>query len=119
MINLLSIFWIVLFLYIYFETSAILEWGKFLKFKFLKYEQYEESLKIFPDLSYWDFLSMKHDNFFIKLISCQECLCVWLNLILFFIFSHDLGGWIFFGINTIGCLFGIALFKFLMRKLYE
>jgi hypothetical protein len=119
MINLLFVFWVILFLYIYFETSAVIEWGKFLKLKFLKYEDYEQSLKIFPDLKYTDFLMMKYDNFFVKLITCQECLCIWINIIIFLIFNSILGGWLLFGANSIMCLIGAALFKFIMKKLYE
>jgi hypothetical protein len=119
MLNIISVFWIILFLYIYFETSAIVEWSKLLKLKFIKYKEYEESIKMFPDLKYPDFLAMRYDNFFIKLITCQECLCIWINIILFLFFNSFLGGWLFFSINTIASLFGIALFKFSMKRFYE
>lgn len=117
--NLISIFWIVLFLYIYFETDALVSWGKLLKLKFLKYEEFEEKQKIFSDIRYTDFLIMKYSNFFIKLITCAECLCVWINIILFIFLNQDLGGWRFFAVNTIGSLLGFAFFKFVLKKLYE
>lgn len=117
--NVLSVFWVILFLYIYFETNALVSWGKLLKLKFIKYDEYEESQKMFTDIKYTDFLMMKYDNFFIKLISCQECICVWLNIFLFLFFNQDLGGWRFFAVNTVGSLFGIAFFKFVLKKLYE
>lgn len=119
MSNVLSVFWVILFLYIYFETNALVSWGKLLKLKFLKYEEYEEKSKIMIGLKYTDFILMKWDNFFVKLISCPECLCVWINAILFLFFNQDMGGWRFFAVNTVVSLLGFAFFKFMLKKLYE
>lgn len=117
--NLISIFWIVLFLYIYFETNALVSWAKMLKLKFLRYDEYEEKSKIIIGLTYSDFLLMKSDNFFIKLISCPECLCVWINMLLFIFFNESLGGWRLFAVNTVGAILFFASFKFLLKKMYE
>lgn len=117
--NLISIFWVILFLYIYFETDALVSWAKLLKLKFLKYEEYEEKSKIIMGLKYTDFILMKWDNFFAKLVSCPECSCVWINIILFMVFNESLGGWRFFAVNTIGSLLGFVFFKYLLKKLYE
>lgn len=117
--NIISIFWIILFLYIYFETEALISWAKLLKLKFFKYEEYEEKQKIFPDIKYTDFLIMKYNNFIIKLITCAECLSVWINIFLFLFFSNELGGWRFLAVNIIGSLFGFAFFKFILKKMYE
>lgn len=119
MINLICIFWIILFLYIYFETDALMSWSKLLRLKFLKYKEYEEKQKIFPEIKYTDFLLMNSDGFFIKLITCPECLSVWINIILFMLFSQDLGGWRFFAVNTIGTISAFAFFKWFLKKMYE
>lgn len=71
------------------------------------------------NFKYLDYLLMKKNNFFIQLITCQECLCVWLNVIAFLIFRESLGGWRFLGLNVIMSLIAIATFKKIMKKMYE
>lgn len=117
--NSISVVWVVLFLYIYFETDALSNWAKFLKLKFLKYEEYEEKSKIMIGLKYTDFILMKWDGFFAKLFSCPECLCVWINIILFIIFNEHLGGWRFFAVNTVASMLGFAFYKYALKKMYE
>ena len=57
--------------------------------------------------------------FFIKLITCQECFAVWLNIIIFFIWAKELGGWSFISINIIFSILGIGYLKYLLKKTYE
>jgi len=117
--NLAFIFWVTLVLYVLLETDAIPKWGKFLEFKFLKYEEYEEKRKVFEDMKYKTFLSTFYPNFFVQLVSCQECLCVWLNIIGFSLFSNFLGGWPWFALTTLGSLIAIAGLNYILKKLYE
>lgn len=115
----LFIFWIIMILFIILETDAIPKWAEFLKFRCMKYAEFNEKRKIFPDLKYKNFLSAYHSNFFVALFTCQECLCVWLNILGFICFGKYIGGWAYFGISTIGSLLGIAFFNFLLKKIYE
>ena len=117
--NTVAVFWVIFFLYIYFETNAFVSWAKFLKLKFLKYDEYEEKSQIMTGLKYTDFILMKSNNFFIKLVSCPECLAVWINIILFIFFHQGLGGWKFLAVNTLCTILGFAFFKSILKKLYE
>lgn len=106
-------------MYVLFETDAFVKWAKLFKLKFLKYEEFEEKCLLFNGLKYTDFLLMKYDNFLIHLLTCQECLTVWINIFMFLFFGNSFGGWLFFGVNTIFSLIGTAYFKRLLKKLYE
>lgn len=86
MTNLYIVFLIVSALYIWFDTSAFVDWAKLFRLKFLRYDDYLEArnsaLGKITASSYPDFLAIKYKgNFFIKLITCPTCLAVWLNLI--------------------------------------
>jgi len=118
--NILFIFWVTLVLYVLLETDAVPKWARFLDVKWLKYEEYEKKQEMFgSELKYRVFLSSNYKNFFVFLLTCQECLCVWLNIIGFNIFKSELGGWGFFGVTTIFSLVTIAALNFILRKLYE
>ena len=113
------IFWVVLILYVLLETEAVPKWGEFLNIKCLKCDEYKEKQKIFGDIKYKTFLQTVYPNFFIHLLCCQECLCVWLNIVGFIIFSDKLGGWENFGVTTLASFIAIAAFNFILKKLYE
>lgn len=115
----LFIFWITLVLYVLLETDAVPKWAALFRLKFFKYEEWETKSGIFGGIDYKTFLSTNYKNFFIYLVTCQECLCVWLNIIGFLIWSKHFGGWSYFGISVIGSLMSIAALKFVLRKFYE
>lgn len=119
MSNILTVFWIILILYIWLETDAFFKWAKLFKIKPF-YKDYEERLNYFSGLKYIDYLMMKFPrNFFINLITCQECLVIWLNILCFICFSQQLGGWLYFGINTLASIWGIAWIKSSLKNFYE
>lgn len=116
--NIWLVAWITLIVYILLETDAIPEWGKLLRLKFLKYEEYEKQ-QTSLGLRYKYFLLSKHPNFIVHLITCQECLSVWLTIFGFLLFREELGGWQRFGLTALGSIKGIAAFKFILKRLYE
>ena len=118
--NILFICWATLFLYISLDTEAIPSWGRLFRMqKLLKLDDYERQCSILGNLSYPSFIRSKYNGFWVKLLSCQECLCVWINLIAFIFFSSALGGWAYFGANTLGLLAFCAAFKAFLKKMYE
>jgi len=117
--KILFIAWVVLVLYLFLETDAVPKWAEFLKIKWLRYDGLKEKREFFPDLKYKNYLSTYHPNFFTSLVCCQECLCVWLNIIGFSVFGNQLGGWSWFGILTLGSLISIAGLNFILKKFYE
>jgi hypothetical protein len=116
--NVFLVCWIVFLLYVLLETDAIPKWGKFLRLKFLKYQEYEKSCAIFGSLAYRHFLLSKYPNFFVFLFACQECLAVWFTIFGYAAFYTELGGWKTFGITVIGSWVGIAFLKWILKKLY-
>lgn len=84
MISLSLILNIVVILYIWLDTDAVIEWSELLKLKFMKYEEYDASKKsIVRYATYSEFIEGKYskDNFLCKLITCPICLSVWLNIL--------------------------------------
>lgn len=106
-------------LYVLLETDAVPKWAGVLGLRFFKYQEFKDKQGLFGDMKYKNFLASSYPNFFIYLLTCQECLCVWLNIIGFIFFPQALSGWGFFGITTIGSLIAIATLNRLLRKLYE
>lgn len=115
----LFIFWTALVLYILLETDVVPKWAEFLGLKFFKYDEWNTKREMFGDLKYSTFLATYYKNFFIQLLTCQECLCVWLNILGFMFFPAVIGNWWFFGITTVGSLIAIAALNFTLKKLYE
>lgn len=113
------IFWITVLLYILLETDAVVEYARFLRLKCTKYNLFEEKQQLFPDLKYSQFLAANYPNFFVRLVTCGECLAVWLNYFGYLWFSKDLGGWQFLGLTIIGSWISLAGLKFILKKLYE
>jgi hypothetical protein len=82
-----SVFWIVVINYLWLKTDVFVEYAEFFKLKFLKYKEYRE-ISILGNIgpkSYPEFLQFKWNNFIFKILNCNICLSVWLNLI-FYIF---------------------------------
>jgi hypothetical protein len=115
--NILIIFWNILFLYILLETEAIYKWSKLFKLKFMKYNEFEEKIDIYGEYKF--FLAARYPNFLVSLLTCQECLAVWINIIQFIIIPEVLGGWWYFGVNCVFTITGISYFKYLLKKFYE
>jgi hypothetical protein len=73
------------FLIVWFDTDAFFEYIKTLRLH--KYgngiwqiPEYEDCIKNDPDLSYVEFLNVKHNNFFTRLLSCPLCLGFWVHI---------------------------------------
>ena len=73
------------FLIVWFDTDAFFEYIKTLRLH--KYSngiwqipEYEDCIKNDPDLSYVEFLNVKHNNFSTRLLSCPLCLGFWTHI---------------------------------------
>ena len=77
------IFLISLILLIWFKTEAILEYGSLIGLsKFLKCKEFQEKkVTVEYPLTYPRFLRMSYDNFFIRMVTCPICICVWLSIV--------------------------------------
>jgi len=117
MYNFYFIYWVILILYILLETDAVLKWAELFKLKMFKYKEFNEKRDIYGKYTF--FLNAKYPNFLVSLLTCQECLCVWLNIIGFSIFSNYLNGWVAFAPDVLLSLMGIAAFKKILKNLYE
>ena len=78
----IQIFYVVFFMHAWFDTDAFVEYSKLLRLsKFFRIDRWEEYREMNPRLDYLGYIRLKHSNFFIRLISCKFCLCVWISLI--------------------------------------
>ena len=98
-------------LIIWFETNAVYEYcrafglGRFFK----GYTGFVETTA--PSTTLVEYLMIKRDCFFVRLISCPICLSVWMSVVVAIIYSS---GWVFF-VNFYLSLILYFLFKALMR----
>lgn len=70
-------------LIIWFKTNAFCEYLEYFHFEnqFFINHYYKQRAKASSPLHYTDFLLLKNNCFFIRLITCPICLGVWLNII--------------------------------------
>lgn len=79
---LIQIFYIAFLMFVWFETDAFVEYSKLFGLsRFFKIDDWEKYREINPRIGYLGYLRIKHSSFFVKLIGCRHCLCVWLVLI--------------------------------------
>jgi hypothetical protein len=127
--NLYLAFLISFTLFAWTETDFFVEYCKLFGiwdiFKVGEYEDYKdhgddsaESLgfgsptETAVDISYLNYLLLKHDSFFVRLITCPICLGVWLNIFTLFI-SRNFSS---FTINIWLSLFLYFIIKIVMKK---
>lgn len=68
-------------LLIWFKSEAFVEYSKLFRVGNLFFVPlYEEENSKDPALGYLDYLAIRHDCFFVKLITCPLCLGFWLSL---------------------------------------
>lgn len=81
--DLLVISYIVLYLVIWFDTSAFVEYAKLFKLKnFFHIDEYEKANEKGGALiEYYEFLDLKYSSFITRLFSCQFCCAFWLAVI--------------------------------------
>ena len=95
-------------LIIWFETNALVEYGRLLAFKFKDYS-FQENIGI----SFPDYLAATHsDSFLVRLITCPICLGVWLGIIFGIIFDNP---YIIFSVFYLSLIM-YFLFKIIMLK---
>lgn len=77
------------FIFIWFHTTAFIEYMKLFKLSnFFRINKYIDYKNINPDISYIDFLAIKNPNFITKLFSCPYCLSFWITIISCFLFKN-------------------------------
>lgn len=75
---------IALILLVWFNSDAIVDWGKLFGLSnFLKIDEFYKMRATYvpAQFSYPVFLKNKYDNFFTKLIACKLCLSIWISFV--------------------------------------
>jgi hypothetical protein len=95
-------------MYIWFNTKAYIEYTKLFRLKSI-YEPFEAAQKgpmAMMMHTYQDYLLSKYNHYFlVRLISCPDCVAVWLNLLFIVLFSSRVGGLQMFFPNLIATWF--------------
>ena len=73
----LSIFLVTTVMLVWFKTDAFVEYFGFLPIS----KEYKKMKESHPEIDFIMFLTMMHNNFFVRLISCQYCMVFWLSAI--------------------------------------
>lgn len=67
---------------VWFNSSAFEEYSElFYANKFFKVDDFKTAQKNDFTLTYHNYLLLKHDSFFIRLITCQLCFTIWLSIL--------------------------------------
>jgi len=78
----LSIFWCIFLLFIWFKTDAFIQYSELFglsnKFKISEWLDYRI---LNPKISYLEYISIKNRNFLTKLISCVPCFLFWIVIL--------------------------------------
>jgi hypothetical protein len=83
----IAIFYVVFLLFIWFDTTAFVDYSKLLKLnKIFLIDKWEDYRVINPKLDYLGYIGIKHRNFLTKLLTCKLCFTFWLSIIFCFIF---------------------------------
>jgi hypothetical protein len=81
-IVMIQIFWVVFLLFIWFNTDAFIQYSKIIGLsRLFKINDWESYRTTNPKINYLEYLSIRHRNFFTKLISCKPCFNFWITLI--------------------------------------
>ena len=74
--------WIALVDMVWFDSSAFEEYaGLFGVDGYLKVTDFKEEQQNDFSLTYHNYLLLRHDNFFVRLITCQFCTTIWLCIL--------------------------------------
>lgn len=84
----LEISWIILCMFMWFNTDFFISYAKLFKlekkFYIIGWQNHRQTN---ARIKYLEFLRLKHPNFFTKLISCKPCLNFWICLLICTLFS--------------------------------
>ena len=87
----ISIFYVVFLLFIWFDTTAFVDYSKLFRLnKIFLISSWEEYRTINPRIDYLSFISTRKRNFITKLVSCKPCFTFWLSIIFTLIFYNIL-----------------------------
>jgi len=87
----ISIFYVVFLLFIWFDTTAFVDYSKLFRLnKIFLISNWEEYRTINPRIDYLSFIGTRKRNFITKLVSCKPCFTFWLSIISCLIFSKIL-----------------------------
>ena len=108
-------------MYVWYDTDAFVEWAKKFRLNFLKYKDYY-AFKEGPFgrvvKTYNEFLLYKYGkSFFFRLITCELCSSVWLNLIALSVFTDSIGGIKVLGFNVIVTWVGYFALRYILKVL--
>ena len=80
---LIHILYAVFFMHVWFDTDAFVEYSKLFRLKkAFRIDLWEKYREINPRIDYLEYLRIKHGSFFIRLITCKNCLLVWISIAL-------------------------------------
>ena len=95
------------FLFIWFDTEAVIEYIKALRLDSLFFiKEYEEKRNTIEDLTYPSYLEMYQTDFINKILSCVFCFCTWIVFLLTALScaKYGVGTLKFFGFNWFASL---------------
>jgi hypothetical protein len=113
----ISIFFIVFILFVWFDTNAFIDYSRLFKLNKIFYiDMWDEYRIINPRMDYLNYLSTKHRNFLIKMITCKPCFTFWLTIIFLFLFNIKI---ILFPIVYLGSYLIYNLYTYILWKLQK
>jgi len=81
-------FFNVFALLIWFQTSAFIEYFRYIPFTDKIIKSYQESIKAGLNMGFINFLSLNYDCFLVRLITCPFCLNFWISIVTSFFVGY-------------------------------
>ena len=79
---LMSILYVVFFMYVWFDTDAFVDYSRLLGMaKTFLIKDWDEWRLEKPRTRYLDFLVSRRPSFLVRLVCCRHCLCFWLSAV--------------------------------------
>ena len=86
-----QISYIIFILFVWFNTKSFIEYSTIFGLeKIFKIDLYLLYKDINPHITYSEYLLLKHNNFFIRLITCKPCCCFWITAIVMMISNTNI-----------------------------
>jgi len=82
-----QVMWVNFFMFIWFNTDAIVDYFSWTKF--FKIKEYKNYLELNKKITYPDFLFLDNSSFFTKFLSCRPCFHFWLTIATGFQFNFS------------------------------
>ena len=115
--QLLILSFVLVFLYAIYDLDVLPHYLTLINRSFFKIDNYLKLKKEMSNsISYLEYIALNKENFWFDLLSCANCMIVWIVVVLNLLCNL---GWEKIGMEILSVWIGYGGLRWLMKKLYE